>query len=190
MLKPLGQMTICLDGEGYTGELCIRSIYMTNKVCVFIHGSRFKLGRGQSGYTLVELVLVVGIIMVVMGIAVPAVKETMEAYRLETSAALVAGKLREARISAIKMNRNVWLKLDTPSRKAQVQYTDGGTIDLGAPGFLASGIGYVAPTPTQVTFGSLGWPTTPTETIKLQVDGGAGNFKNVTISAAGKITVN
>ncbi len=70
---------------------------------------RAKLRRNQDGFTLVELMIVTVVIMVLSTIVFPGIAGTLEAYRLETSAFQIEGKLVEARLNAIKRIRDVWL---------------------------------------------------------------------------------
>ncbi len=61
--------------------------------------------RMGNGFSLVELLIVVGIVLVVTTIAFPSVTRSMRAYRLNSTAADVTGTLQVARYTAIRMNR-------------------------------------------------------------------------------------
>ncbi|MEJ7618269.1 MAG: hypothetical protein WKF30_15180 [Pyrinomonadaceae bacterium] len=45
----------------------------------------------------------------------------MHLYRLHTSTALIASKLMEARVNAIKRNNQTWLLLNPAARSLQLQ---------------------------------------------------------------------
>ncbi|HST78890.1 MAG TPA: prepilin-type N-terminal cleavage/methylation domain-containing protein [Verrucomicrobiae bacterium] len=57
-----------------------------------------------SGFSLVELIVVVAIAIVVAAIAVPAVKRTITTYQLDSSAHAVASLLQHARMTAVQTN--------------------------------------------------------------------------------------
>ena len=60
--------------------------------------------RMRNGFSLVELLVVVGIILVITTIAFPSVTRTMRVYRLNSTAAQVTGTLQVARYTAIRAN--------------------------------------------------------------------------------------
>jgi type II secretory pathway pseudopilin PulG len=60
--------------------------------------------RSEAGFSLIELVVVVAIMIVVAAIAVPAVKRTITIYRLDSSAHAVASMLQQARMTAVQTN--------------------------------------------------------------------------------------
>ena len=151
-------------------------------------GASFRVN--ERGFTMVELVIVVVIVLVLAAITFPTIVTTMSLLRLETSVAMIEGKLADGRINAIKRNRQVWLLLDSTANSAKLQYNDGGTINLGTEEFLGAGIKFISPTPSQISFDAQGWPTgSPPLTVRLEVEM-SGDQKNVTVSPTGKITIN
>ena len=142
----------------------------------------------ERGYSAVELVMAVGITIMMAAITYPSIVASMDLLRLETSVAMIEGKLGDARINAIKRNRQVWLKFDSAQKSVQVQYDDGGTVDVGPEGYLGTGISFASPTPTQLTFDAQGWPTVAPETARLEIDR-TGDQKDITVSLTGKVTI-
>ncbi len=137
-----------------------------------------------------ELAIVITVVLVLAAFTFPSIVTTMSLYRFETSASMIEGKLADARINAIKRNRQVWLLLDSTAKSAKLQYNDGGAIDVGTEEFLGTGINFVSPTPSQITFDAQGWPTgSPPFTVRLEVEN-FGDQKNVTVSPTGKVTIN
>ena len=57
--------------------------------------------QSNGGFTLLELMLVAGIVVVVTAFGVPRLRESLAAYRLSASANLVAGELNAARTTAV-----------------------------------------------------------------------------------------
>lgn len=61
--------------------------------------------RRASGFSLVELSVVVVIILIVSAIAVPAIERINNAYRIDAAGHSVAGLLQQARLQAVKSNQ-------------------------------------------------------------------------------------
>jgi len=57
--------------------------------------------RSACGFSLVELLLVVAVLAGMAALALPSLRGTMTAYRLRTSADIIAGELDAARVMAI-----------------------------------------------------------------------------------------
>ena len=150
-----------------------------------------RMRSNQRGFSMVELLIVVTIILVISAFAIPNVVVTLESYRLRTSGSMLVSKLMDARINAIKRNRPAWIVIDLAAATVQAQIA--GIGDFGAPGRLEGGVAFAAPTPVQITFDSLGRPTNvpsaPPHTVRLQVIR-SGQQSNVVVSPTGRITVN
>lgn len=152
----------------------------------------------QRGISLIEMLIVVTIILIITGMAIPAVLRTLEAYRLDSSASIITGKLQDARINAIKRNRQAWLAIDVAAGRMQAQTIDPAAppaiLNLGNPELLPRGVVFVAPpTPGQIIFDSLGRPTAlptpPPHSVVLRVVR-SGQQKTVTITPTGRVRVN
>ncbi len=154
--------------------------------------TRAKPLRDQDGFTLVELMIVTVVIMVLTTIVFPGIAGTLEAYRLETSAFQIEGKLVEARLNAIKRNREVWLQFELGAGNYQIQTTDplnpGVDINLGGTQYLPTMVTFEASTPAEMTFTSLGRPTGPSTVTLRAAD--TGEQKSIAVSATGRIQIN
>lgn len=68
--------------------------------------------RSESGFSLLELVIVVAIILIVAAMAAPAVNRVMDAYRLDASGHSVAAVLQQARMAAVKANQPYYVQFN------------------------------------------------------------------------------
>lgn len=145
--------------------------------------------RRAAGFSLVEILVVVAIAAVILAIAIPNVPGVMESNKLQTSTSMLASKLAEARINALKRNRSAWLSVDVPQGRVQVQTSGPGgtTLDIGAPGLLPSGVGFVQPVAV-IQFDSVGRPTNPPpRTLTVEIVRTSAR-RSVTVSPAGTVT--
>jgi prepilin-type N-terminal cleavage/methylation domain-containing protein len=108
-----------------------------------------KRARESQGFTMVELLVTMGIILVVAAIAAPQVTRAVRTYRLSGAASSVANMIQRTRYDAIRRN------IITTSRAAQVggggqwqvwvDYNNNGAVDADEPYiFLPSDMGFVA----------------------------------------------
>ena len=84
--------------------------------------------KNQEGFTLVELMVAVAIMLIIGAIAAPNFLTTSPRYHLKKSARDLASNIRKARSLAIKFNRDVSIVFDTGNKRYIV---DGGIpVDL------------------------------------------------------------
>ncbi len=67
--------------------------------------------RKAAGFTLIELVVVVGLIAITAAVSLPAIARFIRNYRLRGAAQQVAGELQRARATAVKQNVNLGVVL-------------------------------------------------------------------------------
>lgn len=72
-----------------------------------------KANRNESGFTLVEAVIVIGIMMVLMGIAIVSSSGTIRSYQVNSAQDVVVSQLRVARQLAIDQRRTVTVWIDS-----------------------------------------------------------------------------
>jgi general secretion pathway protein H len=76
--------------------------------------------RNQRGFTLLELIVVLGILALVLAIAPPALAPALDQLRIRTAARDVAAALRLARNTAVSSGRETTLSLDVSERRIAV----------------------------------------------------------------------
>jgi prepilin-type N-terminal cleavage/methylation domain-containing protein len=89
----------------------------------------------HSGFSLIELLIVIAIIMVVAAIATPSIMNTMDGIRLRSAASEVSGIMQQARQLAVRNNRYYTVKpaVVTGARAAYVDVNYNNAFDGGAP---------------------------------------------------------
>ncbi len=142
----------------------------------------------DRGFSLFELMIVLAIASSLVLLAVPNVSRTLQTWRLDGSASMIYTKVMEARMNAIKRNRQSWLSIDSAGGEVQVQTTDDTptTIDVGTPGVLQSTVSFQTGSPAEVRFDSMGRPAVPRTIVIETTD----MSKTIAISATGRVTVN
>ena len=146
--------------------------------------------KGQRGFSIIELVVVLAIIIALVAMAVPKTIETLRTYRLTTAVSMTSAMLNDARMSAIKRNRTTWLTLDRTAKTVQVRSTDdaGNPIDVGFPQKFPQAVNVNGTTSIDVSFDSLGRSSSGTQTFTI-VEASSNLRKDITVSPAGKVSV-
>ena len=153
--------------------------------------------RTQRGFSLLELLIVISIVMIIAAMATPSVLNTVRRYQLESAARNVASVLMRARYESIRLNRRVNTIYGAPAGSNPAMFgvdEDGpppvypdGILEasepqiaistsvqmggVGQPAFTSMGVNYTAltqPPAFQIAFGSVG-------TVIYQPTAGAGN---------------
>lgn len=145
----------------------------------------------QSGFSLIELIIVLLVIAILVTIALPSVQRTLQLYRLETGASFIAQRLTEARLAAIKRNRDTWLEIDATNRVLTVKSTNDAaqTITLGYPKTLPENIQLTGTVPASIVFSSLGRNrANATTAVNLKLTT-ANRSKTIAVGATGNVTI-
>jgi len=149
-------------------------------------------GKRESGFTLIELMVTVGILAMMAMIDTPAFMSMMPGMRLNGATRQVMGDLMAARMKAVKLNHRTKVIFDSSS---QYRICD----DADNNGSVADGEGDVKTKNIQdhysdVTFSSTNNPifsprgsAASLPTVTLQNSSGT---KTVTVSIAGRVKIN
>lgn len=156
--------------------------------------------RSNAGYTLIEVVVVVGLIGVVTATAVPVFLESNARNRLWTGSEQVGATVRQARLKAISTNTSYRVVFDCPSanelrtlvvddtiddenRCGQTVDGDTGTIEL------PTGVGFDAGEATSLEVNSRGVFSAHGASIPLTVTVTHGStIRTVEVSVTGQIS--
>jgi prepilin-type N-terminal cleavage/methylation domain-containing protein len=105
----------------------------------------------QRGFSLIEMLIVVAIVLVIAAIAVPNLMRTVYTVRLRSTAGELAGLMQQARITATKSNQVYDIKYSTTNgvSNAYLDLNLNGSLDAGEPVvFFNSGVTPAAGAPT------------------------------------------
>ena len=129
----------------------------------------------ESGFTLLELMVVIGIIAIAAAFAMPSFIGRLPAKRMESAASGVKGAFQVARISAIKENTFAILQFDLNDGSYSVRVSG----RLVTHGKMPAGVDLkkvlnqtTSASVNTVTFNSRGFPTPPVD-VFLQNTAGA-----------------
>lgn len=147
--------------------------------------------NNEEGFSIIELLIVSLIIAILAVVSIPLISKNLQLYRAESAIGMVSNRLTEARLTAIKRNRPVWLKADPNNNSLKIESTDdsGNVIPVSSPMYLPDGTVIASETPVVTTFTSLG-RVQPGSATKTPIDSPAThNCNEVKVSSVGKITV-
>jgi type II secretory pathway pseudopilin PulG len=81
-----------------------------------------KIRRGEQGFSMVESVIVIGIILIMLALAVAQSFGSIESYRANASMDTIVSQLRVARQLAISQRRNVTVSFSTATTPQTITY--------------------------------------------------------------------
>lgn len=129
---------------------------------------------GQSGVTLVELVIALAILAIIATLALPSFQTMIENQRLRTAAESMLNGLQLARAEAIRRNARVRFVMDAAGPGWKVELEDGTSIQVRPAGEAGADVAVVLTGDETVTYNAFGRRVT-----------GAGTLSRIAVSLAG-----
>ncbi len=157
-----------------------------------------KLFRNRSGFTLIELMVVIAIIIILAGISAPAIGRRTRDYRMAAAARDLQSTVQKARMAAIKRGVGVWMDIDMAGDQCTTFVDDGATaaaLDAGDTiiGYLPlpDGVNLFATDSggSAIQFSSRGTLSFPPGTERIQMQNSDGLFRGVRIRITGNSAI-
>jgi prepilin-type N-terminal cleavage/methylation domain-containing protein len=140
--------------------------------------------RRAAGFTLVEILMVVGLVAVLAAVTVPLVAGAMDRYYILSAGQQVASTIRAARFQAVARNQTLDVVFDLAAGEYQV-FEDGGVTAVGTAQQLPRGIGFGGESATTVEIAPNGRVTTAA-TIRV-TNGNVDDDRTITVSTSGRV---
>jgi prepilin-type N-terminal cleavage/methylation domain-containing protein len=143
----------------------------------------------RAGFSLTELMVVIAILGLLASIAVPNLVSARQGYQIHTSGQMVTTRLGQARMEALRRNRQIAVVLDAATRSLRIVVVQAGAdVIVDGPEYMPGGVIFeAAGTPNmRVTFDSLGRPLNPPQTVTLRHTG-SGQRRVITIQPTGRL---
>ena len=151
-----------------------------------------KHNRGASGFTVMELVVVIGLALLITGIALPNFLSWLPTLRLSNAARQVATDLQVARVKAISQNTKFRISFvgaipgaDSYELEKEDPNSPGNFIKESGPFDLPEGITVkaVGPHPHFLPRGTANTPST------ITLENGNGDTKEINIALVGRVKI-
>ena len=140
----------------------------------------------ENGFSLIELMIVSGIIAVLAGISVPSIAAAMKQYEVTQASQEVAAAIRSARVQAVGKNQQLHIHFEAEARSSQL--LDAADMAVGSLLYLPSGTEFVD-ADTDVEFSTSGRLQNPALAPVTIVVGNGDESQNrtITVTSSGRV---
>lgn len=146
--------------------------------------------RSGAGFTLIEALIVVGLVAIVAGATAPIVAAGMSQYTVTSASHQVASTIRAARFQAVGRNTNVRVVFDLEADAYETEFWDTGTASwqpLNQEQPLTGGVSFDA-APANVEFGTDGRMPAGAAAATISVtNGNANQNRTVAVATNGRV---
>jgi prepilin-type N-terminal cleavage/methylation domain-containing protein len=148
--------------------------------------------RGETGYTIIEVVVVLMVMAIAAAFVVPQVVNYMRMYRLGVAARNVATALQRARYIATSNNTRAEIAVRDSGMIDIIQYDTQGNTEPKDVGMvvLPNGIAVSPDAPRNIAFDGRGVLTPlPAQSPTIQINGSSPFYSVITVSPTGQVSV-
>jgi len=139
--------------------------------------------RKNSGFTLIEMLVVIGIIAILSALLAPNVIGWMPQYRLRSAVMELGARVQQARLAAIKDNQSCTMSFNTANRSYNITCLDNMTVNLVD---YDPNISFTASPPQVINFTSRGL-TDGAGTFVVSMTSQGGSTYSVSITPTGAV---
>ena len=149
--------------------------------------------KNKKGFTLVEVIIVVGLIGVMSAIAIPAINSWLPNYRLKGAARSVYSTMQKARILAVKTNKDTAIIFDPVNNKYElcdnwVAGACAGNLQMTDFSVVGSGVGYGHGNATnQANVAATAFPMVPDDDVSYSSPINVATFNSRGLGNAGYV---
>ena len=140
--------------------------------------------RREDGFTLLDMLLVVGLVGIMAAIAVPPAATAVRRYQLRAATREVAAQIRAARLRAVTSNRTMRVRFNCPAagQFRVVEVVGVAAVDGAADRCSLTAYPYPSPAPPAAR------PNHDGPVVALPGQTGFGGFQDIDIAANGRVT--
>jgi prepilin-type N-terminal cleavage/methylation domain-containing protein len=148
--------------------------------------------KPQRGFTVIEMVIVLLIIVIIAAFAIPQVMNYLKRYRVGVAARNIATALQRARFLATSNNKRAGISIAENMNIKIEEYDPEGKQEPQVKGSVMMPVGVLiaSDAPREVAFDGRGVITPlPKESPRIRVNGDSGYFHIITVNPTGQVTV-
>lgn len=140
-------------------------------------------GKTEAGFSLIEVLVVGGLVAVLSAATAPSIMAAMRQYALNQATESVAAAIRSARYAAVSKNRTMRLRFNCPAsgQMRMVEVVGNAAIDGAADRCSPTAYPYTDPNPAVL-------PNNDGPVVLLPSGGQFGVFENLEIDTLGRVT--